>query len=77
MERHIVAARWGWIALVLSMALPACSAERISVAQLEDILTQSQKLPDGDLAAKLASLQLAERLPSARLAQWRAALRGA
>ena len=36
---------WG-IALLVGMMLPACMAERVSVAQVESILTQSQSLPD-------------------------------
>ena len=68
--------RWGWLAVVLGMALPVCSAERISVSQLESILAQSQSLPDADLAAKLSEVQLTERLSSLRLAHWRAALPG-
>ena len=69
--------KWGWIAIVLGMVLPVCSAERVTVAQLEGILALSQSLPDADLAAKLSGLQLTERLSYLRLAHWRAALPGA
>jgi VWFA-related protein len=72
-----LAAKWGWIALVLCTALPAFSAEHISVAQLEDLLAQSQSLSDADLALKLSNLQLTEHLSSARLAHWRTAQTGA
>jgi len=68
--------KWG-IALLLGMTLPACKAERVTVAQLESILTQSQSLPDADLAAKLSDLQLTQRLAPVRVAHWRAALPGA
>ena len=65
------------IALVLGLALPACTAERVSVAQLETILTQSQSMPDADLASKLSALQLSERLAPRRVAHWREAMPGA
>ena len=68
--------KWG-IALIFGMTLPACTAERVTVAQLENILTKSQSLPDGELAAKLSDLQLTERFAPARVAHWRAALPGA
>ena len=67
---------WG-IALVLASTLPVCTAERVTVAQLETILTQSQNLPDAELAAKLSDLQLTERLAPVRAAHWRTALTGA
>ena len=67
---------WG-IALVLAATLPVCTAERVTVAQLETILTASQNLPDAELAAKLSDLQLTERFAPARAAHWRTALTGA
>ncbi len=67
---------WG-IVLLLGITLPACTAERVTVEQLESILTQSQSLPDAELAAKLSELQLTERFAPARVAHWRAALPGA
>ncbi len=69
--------KWAWVAVVVGTMLPVCSAERVSVAQLETILAQSRSLPDGELAAKLSDLQLTERLSSMRVAHWRAALPGA
>jgi len=65
------------IVLLLATTLPACNGEPVTVAQLEALLTQSQKLPDAELAAKLSDLQLSERLASARVAHWRATLPGA
>ncbi len=69
--------RWALTAVLLSMALPAFAQERVTVEQLESILTQSKGASDGDLAAKLSGLEPMERFSSARLAQWRATLPGA
>jgi VWFA-related protein len=78
MEARVIATliRTAGIALVLATTVQVCVAERVTVAQLENILTQSQSLPDGDLAAKLSSLQLTERLAPARAEHWRTALSG-
>src|SRR5579859_4246623 len=59
------------------MTLSAWSAERVTVAEAERILADSQGLPDADLAAKLSQLQLRERFSSIRVAHWRTALPGA
>ena len=46
---------WAGIFLSLAMALPAIAAERISIAQLEDILAKAQGQSDNDLAARLSA----------------------
>jgi VWFA-related protein len=58
--------KWALVA-VIGMALPVVAQERVTVEQLETILTQSQKVADSDLAEKLSGLQLTERFSSARL----------
>ena len=75
MIAHLI--RTAGIALVLATTLRVCVAERVTVAQLESILSQAQSLPDGDLASKLSGLQLTERLAPARTEHWRTALPGA
>ena len=69
--------KWAWVAIILGIMLPACRAERVTVAQLEQILAAAQNLPDTDLAARLSDLQLTERLSPTRIAHWRATLAGA
>ncbi len=68
---------WAGVLLSLGMALPAIATERVSVQQLESILTKAQGQSDSDLAAQLSSLQLTERFTSARAARWRASFPGA
>jgi VWFA-related protein len=68
---------WALIAILLGVASPGYTAQRVSVAELERILAEAQSLPDGELAAQLSDLQLTERFASARLAKWRASLTGA
>src|ERR1700761_6647189 len=78
MEARVIATliRTAGIALVLATTVQVCVAERVTIAQLENILTQAQSLPDGDLAAKLSTLQLTERLAPARAEHWQTALSG-
>ncbi len=64
-------------AIALALALPGRAAQRVTVEQLERILTEAQGMPDNDLAEKLSDLRLTERLTSARLARWRAGMAGA
>ena len=68
---------WALIAILLGVASPGYTAQRVSVAELERILAEAQSLPDGELAAQLSDLQLTERFASARLTRWRASLTGA
>jgi VWFA-related protein len=64
-------------AIALAMALPVNAAQRVTVEQLERILTEAKSMLDNDLAEKLSDLRLTERLTSARLARWRAGIEGA
>jgi VWFA-related protein len=51
--------------------------QRVTVAQLEKMLTAAQGTPDGDLARQLSGLELIERLNSAKLSFWKARISGA
>ena len=64
-------------AVALTMTLPGSAAQRVTVEQLERILSESQSMSDNDLAEKLSDLRLTERLTTARLARWRAGIAGA
>ena len=61
---------WILIGVFLGIALSGSATQRVSVEQLERILTESRSLPDADLAAKLSDLLLTERFTSTRLAHW-------
>jgi VWFA-related protein len=58
------------------LALPGNAAQRVTVEQLERILTESQGISDNELAEKLADLRLAERMTPGRLARLRAGMPG-
>ncbi len=64
------------VLLLLGSAASSPAAQRVSVHELEQVLSQSQNLSDADLALKLSDLQLTERLSTDALAQWRAKLAG-
>ncbi|HET6208259.1 MAG TPA: hypothetical protein VFD98_15690, partial [Terracidiphilus sp.] len=68
---------WALVAVLLGVASPGFSAQKVSVAELERILAESSSLPDGALAGQLADLQLTERFSSAKLERWRVGLTGA
>lgn len=68
-----------WIVLfpiVLLAASAAGALEPVSVNKLEHLLTQSRGLSDADLALKLSTLQLTERVSAAHLTHWRGTLAG-
>ena len=67
---------WILIGVFFGIALSSSATQRVSVEQLESILTESRSLPDADLAAKLADLLLTERFTYARLSHWQANLPG-
>ncbi len=71
--------RWAILTVVSAMALPALFAQqqRMTVAQLQTMLTGAHGVSDDELAEKLSDLQLTERLSTVKLAQWKAALPGA
>jgi VWFA-related protein len=65
------------LCLVLAgVALPSFAASRVTVEQLEKVLAGAQAKPDSEVAKQLSSLELTERLTSARLVQLRATLSG-
>lgn len=67
------------LAVLLLMALLASSAfaaERVAVAQLEQLLASGRGKPDKELTQQLGGLQLTERLNTARLAALQAGLPG-
>jgi hypothetical protein len=55
--------------LLVVMALPACAAKRVTVAQLEKSLAAdlSSQMADADVARRVADLELTERLTDATL----------
>jgi VWFA-related protein len=68
--------RLGWILVILMLVSPAWAAKRVTVDQLEQILTDSRYKPDAEVARHLTDLELTERLNSTRLAHWKATLPG-
>jgi VWFA-related protein len=68
--------RFASIFVVLMLALPAWAAKRVTVDQLEQILTASRYNPDAEVARHLSDLELTERLSSTRLARWKAIFPG-
>jgi len=69
------------IVLLAGLALPALAKEEakaapVTVAQLEQMLTEAHGSPDADLAQKLAGVVLTERLNMVKLAELKAALPG-
>jgi len=62
--------------LLAGSVLPAFAAKRVSVEQLEQVLTASAHKPDSKAAEQLSGLQLTERLSSSKLTYWESALPG-
>ena len=62
--------------LLASIALPACAAKRVTVAQLEQLLAADHGKPDAKIAQQLADLEITEQLSTTRLSHWEAALPG-
>jgi hypothetical protein len=59
-----------------SLALPAFAQERVTVAQLDQIVTTLQGTHDGQAAQRLSELELTERLSEPHLVRLRADLPG-
>jgi hypothetical protein len=61
--------RFGWILIVLLATTPAWCAKKITVAQLEEMLTSlhDQKKPDGEFANALKQVELSEELTRAKM----------
>jgi VWFA-related protein len=51
----------------VGFALPAFGAKRVTVAQLEQVLSAAHNLPDAEVARQLSDLELTERLSTANL----------
>jgi VWFA-related protein len=62
--------------LLAGLTLPAFAAKRVTVGQLEQALTAAQGKPDAEVARQLSDMELTERLSSAKLSSWKAALPG-
>jgi len=61
---------------LFAIALPACSAEKVTVEQLEISLAAAHGKRDEDLAKKLGQMELGEQLNSQKLAKMEAELQG-
>jgi VWFA-related protein len=62
--------------ILAGIALPGFAANRVTVVQLQQILTAAKAKSDADLAKQLSGLELTERLSSASLARLEATLPG-
>ncbi len=60
--------------LLAAIALPAFPARRVTVDQLEKVLTAAHGKPDTKVAQQLTNLELSERLSAAKLTRWEADL---
>lgn len=71
--------RWAILSVLTAAALPASFAQqqRMTVAQLQTMLTETHGISDDELAQRLSTLELTERLSTVTLAQWKATLPGA
>lgn len=58
--------------LLAGIALPAFAAKRVTVEQLERLMTAAHGKPDAKVAQQLVNLELSERLSAAKLARWEA-----
>lgn len=76
MRRLVSAVFLAAFALAATAATKPPVFEKVSVAQLQQILTAAPAKSDADLAQQLAGIELTERLNAARLTQWSAALPG-
>jgi VWFA-related protein len=68
--------RFAWILAILLLASPAWAAKRVTVGQLEELLSASKSKPDVDVANQLSDLELSERLSAARFSALKAGLPG-
>jgi len=73
--------KWAlWFVLIFlvqaGIALPAFAANRVTVEQLEKILSASRANPGADLGKQIAGLELTERLNSAKLEQLKVSMPG-
>jgi hypothetical protein len=64
------------LVLLVGMVPPAFSAKRVSVEKVDRLLIDAHGKPDAKVAKQLFNLELTERVSSARLGRWEAALPG-
>jgi hypothetical protein len=57
------------LACLAAMVSPTFAAKRVTVEQLQQVLSAIHSKPDADIARQLSDLQLTERLSTARLLQ--------
>ena len=62
--------------LLAGTTLSALAAKRITVAQLEQVLTSARGKPDAEVAQQISDLELTERLSTEKLSQLKAGLPG-
>jgi VWFA-related protein len=68
--------KWILCFILAGIALPALAANRLTVDQLEQALAAANAKPDAEVARQLSSMELTERLSTARLQQLEAQLPG-
>ena len=68
--------RFALILLFAATAIPTQASKRVTVDELEQVLSASKGQPDAEVARHLSDLELTERLSSARLSHWKMDLRG-
>ena len=68
--------KWALCFILAGIALPAFAANRVTVEQVEQVLSSAKSKPDAELAKQLSGLELTERLSTARLEQFEARLSG-
>jgi hypothetical protein len=68
--------KFGLLLVLAEIALPAFTAKRVMVVQLEQLLAVDHGKPDGKIAQQLSELELTERLSAAKLSRWEADLPG-
>jgi hypothetical protein len=68
--------RFALLLLALGIALPAFAAKRVTVEQLEKILSAAHGQSDKKVAHELAGLELTERASYTRLTRWESAFPG-
>jgi len=61
--------RFGWILVLLTLAVPAWAAKTVTVQQLKDMLVslQQDKKSDAEVAAELKQIELSEELTRATM----------
>ena len=65
-----------WALVLFSATMPTFGANRVTVQQLEQIVTSARGQADGKLNQRLQDLELTERLSTELLARWQAEIPG-